>query len=187
MILSNFFHLIAGCVFVENRNAGGKSGMIKVLFVCLGNICRSPMAEAIFREQVKEQGLEHIIHVDSAGTGDWHVGNPPHEGTLTILGENNLDGSDLRARTIVPTDLIEFQYVIAMDETNVQDIKKLGEKNPETTIIRLLDLLENVKEKNVPDPYFTGNFQEVYELISKGSEQLLQYIKDQHSLEEGNF
>ncbi len=89
--------------------------MKKVLFVCLGNICRSPMAEAVFRDLVSREGLEDRIEIDSAGTGDWHIGHPPHQGTRKILNENNISTEGLVARKIKIEDLTEFDYIIAMD------------------------------------------------------------------------
>ncbi len=97
--------------------------MIKVLFVCLGNICRSPMAEAVFRDLVKREGLEDKIKADSAGTGDWHIGNPPHKGTREILNENQISAEGLVARQIQSGDIEEFDYIIAMDRTNQNDIE----------------------------------------------------------------
>ncbi|NDI35676.1 low molecular weight protein-tyrosine-phosphatase [Chengkuizengella sediminis] len=147
--------------------------MIRVLFVCLGNICRSPMAEAVFRHKVKQRGLHNLIQVDSAGTGDWHIGNPPHEGTRAILDEYEVDHAGLKARQVVAGDMDDFDYIIAMDEKNLKDLKILS-RNKETQIYRMLEFLPSNEIKNVPDPYFTGNFNEVYDLIESSCEQLLE-------------
>ncbi|MBA4536745.1 low molecular weight phosphotyrosine protein phosphatase [Bacillus aquiflavi] len=156
--------------------------MIKVLFVCLGNICRSPMAEAMFRHLVKREGLEDKMVVDSAGTGNWHVGEPPHKGTREILKKYEINGEGLKARQITAADLHEFDYVIAMDRTNENDIKQLAKAHPKAYIGRLLDFSKNSQLKDVPDPYFTGNFEEVYELLKESCEMLLQYIKKENKL-----
>lgn len=151
--------------------------MINVLFVCLGNICRSPMAEAVFREMVKREGLSELIHVDSAGTGDWHIGQPPHTGTKEILERNNITVNGLKARQIKSDDLEKFQYIIAMDSENKRNIEKLQAAFPKANVEVLLDFVPHIENKNVPDPYFTGNFQEVYDLVKEGCENLLMHIK----------
>jgi protein-tyrosine phosphatase len=150
--------------------------MIHVLFVCLGNICRSPMAEAIFRQLVSDYGLEDKIHVDSAGTGDWHVGNAPHKGTQEILKENHILFNGIVARQLNNKDLSDFTYIIAMDAENLGEIHRLARYEKTGEIARLLDFVENIDYEDVPDPYYTGNFQEVYELIHNGCQHLLTYI-----------
>ncbi|THE13491.1 low molecular weight phosphotyrosine protein phosphatase [Bacillus timonensis] len=154
--------------------------MIKVLFVCLGNICRSPMAEAIFRDMVKKEGLTNDIQVDSAGTGDWHIGHPPHKGTQTILTKYKVSFEGIKARKVIQEDLEQFDYIIAMDSDNLKNLKKMTSTTKTGQIKRLLDFVEDSKVTDVPDPYYTGNFDETYELVSNGCKRLLDVIKKEN-------
>lgn len=155
--------------------------MIKVLFVCLGNICRSPMAEAVFRHLVNQKGLSHVIEVDSAGTGNWHVGKPPHEGTQKLLTEKGIDFSTIRARQFLGEDFENFDYVIAMDNNNVKDmIQRSSSSNP-PVVTRLMDECPGISHLDVPDPWYTGDFDETYRLVKAGTEALLnRIIKEKH-------
>src|SRR5262244_2724153 len=99
--------------------------MVRVLFVCLGNICRSPMAEAVFAHKVRAAGLENKIEADSAGTGHWHLGEPPHPGTQRILRARNI-AFDHSARLLTRDDLDAFDYILTMDEMNLRDVRSLG-------------------------------------------------------------
>lgn len=150
--------------------------MTSVLFVCLGNICRSPMAEAVFRQYVKEAGLQEQIHIDSAGTYGGHVGKPPHPGTAQILKETGIPITGIKARQLRKEDLTQFTYVIGMDENNINHI--LSHIEGDTSHIRsFVDFIPQSTYTEVPDPYFTGDFEETYKLISTGCQYLLKEVK----------
>lgn len=156
--------------------------MINVLFLCLGNICRSPMAEAIFRQTVKEKGVEDQILIDSAGLGDWHIGHPPHEGTRGKLDEANISYEGQKARQIIESDLEKFDYVIAMDQQNIDDLQQFHFDPEKVTVKRLMEFVDDAKEINVPDPYFTKNFDYTFELVKEGCEHFFQYLDQKHHI-----
>jgi len=155
---------------------------IGVLFVCLGNICRSPMAEAVFRHMVAAEGLEDRFLIDSAGTGNWHIGKPPHHGTRGILDEYGISYEGLKARQVSAEDFSEFDYIVAMDVQNEKDLRRLSQSE-HAQIVKLLDLVPDMMNKEVPDPYYTGNFEEVYELVGRGCQALLERIRQEAQLD----
>jgi protein-tyrosine phosphatase len=136
------------------------------------------MAEAVFRSLVIEDGLSERIDVESAGTGNWHAGQPPHSGTIKILKTNSIDVGGKRARQIARSDFSEFDYIIAMDGENVDDIAAVfGRKVP-----RLLEFAPRGSTLDVPDPYYTGGFDEVYRLVQAGCKGLLQHIRQREGI-----
>ncbi len=140
------------------------------------------MAEAVFRDLIQNEGLAGKIEVDSAGTGNWHIGEPPHRGTRKKLDEVKIDYSIIKARQISVSDLDQFDYVIAMDEKNLIDIHAIAQENPTAYIARLLDFVKHNPSKDVPDPYFTGNFDLTYDLVKEGCEHLLAFIREREQI-----
>ncbi len=157
---------------------------IRVLFVCLGNICRSPMAESVFRHLVEQEGLDKRVSIDSAGTGSWHAGSPPHPETQQELIRNGIDVGPGRARQVTREDLTHFDYVVAMDSSNLQDLQDLYDRTPDaaSTLSRLLDHARTSTHVDVPDPYYEGGFDYVFELVVDGCQGLLTSIVAEHQL-----
>ncbi|RYG73274.1 low molecular weight phosphotyrosine protein phosphatase [Lentibacillus lipolyticus] len=156
--------------------------MIRVLFVCLGNICRSPMAEAIFRDLVKKEGLSDKIDVDSAGIGPWHSGKAPHEGTREMLNRKQIPYDGMKARQIHTNDWHTNDYMVAMDDENITSLQEMTDKEEGAVLTKLMDYVDETEVTNVPDPYFTGDFDYTYELVSEGCWRLLQYIRETNNI-----
>ena len=158
--------------------------MIRVLFVCLGNICRSPMAEAVFRHKVESVGLQDKIEADSAGTGSWHIGERPHSGTRRVLTDNDVEYRH-RARLLTAADLDRFDYVLTMDDANLRTVQALAgetEQKLRATIRPLLEYTPQSGVREVPDPYYTGDFEEVYALVEQAADGLLAAIRQERGL-----
>ena len=153
--------------------------MLRVLFVCLGNICRSPMAEGLFAHKVRLAGLEGEIEADSAGTGHWHLGKEPHEGTRRVLQQNRIAHSH-RARQITRADLDTFDYIITMDEENLANVRALGAAR--AAVVPLMEFAPNMGALEVPDPYYTGEYEEVYRLVDEATDGLLATLRRDHGL-----
>lgn len=150
-------------------------GVIGVLFVCLGNICRSPTAEAVFRRRVQERGLAERIRVDSCGTASWHAGKSPDPRSIAAARERDYDLSPLRARQLCWEDFFEFDYLLAMDESNLGILRREAPLDYAGHIGLLLDFAPDAPEREVPDPYYGdgGGFVRVLELVEAASDGLL--------------
>ena len=153
--------------------------MIRILFVCLGNICRSPMAEGLFMQMVRRAGLERVIESDSAGTADWEIDAAPHPGTLAVLRRNGIDYRG-RGRNLRPGDLDAFDYVITMDDQNTRDVKRAGSGSE--MIAPLMSFAAGSSVRDVPDPYFDNRFDITHGLIREGVQGLLEHLIIAHGL-----
>jgi len=150
------------------------------MFVCLGNICRSPMAEAVFRHLVKQKGLGDKIFADSCGTARYHIDKPPHEGTRAILNLHGISYAGIKASQLEKRHLSEFDGIVAMDSENLSDILRIKNKNS-TAWVKLLSDFSKGNWRDVPDPYYTGDFELTYKLITEGCEMLLEHIRNTSS------
>lgn len=155
---------------------------IKVLFVCLGNICRSPTAEGVFRHLVHQEGHSDWIKTDSAGTHAYHVGEQPDRRAQQTARTRGIDLSDLRGRQAIANDFHEFDYILAMDNENYQNLQSLCPAGHEEKLSLFLDFSKEYSESQVPDPYYGGErgFEHVFDLVESASRGLLETIIKQH-------
>ena len=162
-----------------------KDRQVSVLFVCLGNICRSPTAHAVFRQLVDDENLNQFIKIDSAGTGDWHIGCPPDRRSSEAAMERGYDLSDLRARLVTREDFYLFDHILVMDRKNFRDVTALAPNDLKAKISLFLNYSLIAKEScltEVPDPYYGGDdgFDKVLSMIEDGSRGLLSSLKNEH-------
>lgn len=148
-----------------------------VLFVCLGNICRSPLAEGVFRHLVEERGLTERFSIDSAGTGDWHMGQPPDERSMRVASDHGITLSGA-ARRVRAEDLERFDVVLAMDTDNLRYLRQLADGSGRARLHLLRDFDPEADSPDVPDPYFEGpsGFESVYRMVRRACEELLERL-----------
>jgi low molecular weight protein-tyrosine phosphatase len=147
----------------------------RLLFVCLGNICRSPMAEGVFRQVAEEENALHLFEIDSAGMGDWHKGQAPDSRAQKAVRRRGIDISHQSARKVKLEDFEDFDLILAMDESNIADLFEVAPHSARSKIRRFLDYAPHVGTRDVPDPYYGGpeGFDDALDLIDEAARGLL--------------
>ncbi len=155
---------------------------MRILFVCLGNICRSPTAEAVFRHLLAQSATGFEVEVDSAGIGDWHIGEPPDERTQAAARRRGLDMSRLRARQIVHEDFALFDLIVAMDRQNLAELRRRAPAQYRERVRLFLEFAPELERHDVPDPYYGGaaGFEEVLDLAEQAARGLLGHLRGQN-------
>ncbi|MBK6601091.1 MAG: low molecular weight phosphotyrosine protein phosphatase [Betaproteobacteria bacterium] len=150
-----------------------------VLFVCMGNICRSPTAEVVFRDVAHRSGLGDVLHIDSAGTGDWHVGAPPDRRAIQAARRRGYDLAALRARQVEVADFVRFGWIFAMDQQNLRALEAMRPPQYPGHLGLFLALAPTMGIDEVPDPYYGGpeGFEHVLDLIERASETVLKRVR----------
>jgi protein-tyrosine phosphatase len=151
---------------------------VSLLFVCLGNICRSPLAEAAFRAEAERLGLD--VEIDSAGTGDWHIGYPPDRRAAAVAARNGIDISHLRARQVAPEDFRRFDYIVALDTHNLADLRRMKPAGARAELSLLLDYVEGREGQAVADPYYgdDGHFEAAWAEVSAAAKALARRVAE---------
>ncbi|MFV0362968.1 MAG: low molecular weight protein-tyrosine-phosphatase [Suipraeoptans sp.] len=153
--------------------------MTKILFICHGNICRSPMAEFVFKDMVEKRGLADCFHIESAATSREEIGNQPHYGTRKILDDLGIDYSDKRARQIKYDDYDKFDYLIGMDTYNLRNMNRMFDNDPESKLYLLLEFAG--EDGDIADPWYTNKFDTTYRDVVKGCEALLNRLMEEEN------
>lgn len=149
--------------------------MIKILFICHGNICRSPMAEFVLKHLTAQSNLTSEIHIASAATSTEEIGNDIHRGTRRKLTQMKIPFSPRRARQVTRADYDEYDYLIVMDGNNLRNLRRIIGEDRENKVYKLLDFTER-KGQDIADPWYTGNFDETYDDVLEGCEGLIGYL-----------
>ena len=157
-----------------NRKLGVDENRIKILFVCHGNICRSPMAEFLLKSMVQEKGISDQFYIASAATSTEEIGNPVHYGTRKKLSEFGISCNGKYAVQMTRADYDRYDYLIGMDQWNIRNMQRIAGKDEKGKIRRLLDFTDHPRD--IADPWYTGNFDITYEDIREGCEALLRYL-----------
>jgi protein-tyrosine phosphatase len=160
----------------------GASHRVSVLFVCMGNICRSPTAHGVFRQLVHQSGLAEQIAIDSAGTHAYHVGEPPDRRARATAERRGIDLTDLRARKATPEDFLAFDYVLAMDQDNYFALLEICPQGMRDKLQLFMDYAPQMRTREVPDPYYGGptGFERVFDLVEAAAQGLLDEIRRKH-------
>lgn len=155
--------------------------MIKVMFVCLGNICRSPMAEFVLKDMVKKQGLEKEFYIKSSATSSEEIGNDIHYGTRDKLIQKEIPFTKRKAVKLREEDYKKYNYIIGMEKSNVINIKRIVREDVDDKIYRLLDFSDTPRD--IADPWYTGNFENTFNDIVEGCNGFLKYLKDNNIID----
>ena len=154
--------------------------MIKILFICHGNICRSPMAEFMMKDMVEKKGVADHFFIASAATSTEEIGNPVHYGTRNKLASVGISTAGKTARQLTKKDYEEYDYIIGMDEWNRKNIMRILGKDPQKKVCNLLDFSKNPRD--IADPWYTGNFDKTYEDIKEGLEALYEHLEKTYEI-----
>ena len=151
-----------------------------ILFVCLGNICRSPLAEGVFRHRVAEAGLEDRFRIASAGTGGWHVGDPPDPRSRAVAEARGVSLDGQTAQRVSPADFDDFDLIVAMDRSNLSDLQRSAGGDRRASLVLLRDYDPEPGDGEVPDPYYggPGGFDRVFDMVDRCCARLLDTLRD---------
>ncbi|MDF2180802.1 low molecular weight protein-tyrosine-phosphatase [Neptuniibacter sp. CAU 1671] len=154
--------------------------MTRILFVCLGNICRSPTAHGVFEELIRQQGMTEFVEVDSAGTAAYHIGNPPDSRSARVAKQRGFPLDHLRARQVSPDDYQQFDYILTMDKQNLAELKRGCPAGFQGHLGLFLDFCQ-APESEVPDPYYGGadGFEKVLNLVIDASRGLIHHLQQE--------
>ncbi len=168
--------------YLHKRRRRKMKKQVSVLFVCMGNICRSPTAEGVFAKRLADAGLDHLVDTDSAGTHAYHVGEPPDPRAQRTAASREVDLSPLRARRAMTEDFEDFDYVLAMDRDNYYGLQQICPEGQEHKLQLFMDFAPGLDIEEVPDPYYGGpaGFDRVLDMIEVAADGLLNDIRKRH-------